>query len=367
MNDTIAIVITGLSFGGAERVTTYLANYFAERGRSVHLITLTPGEPAYQLAEAISVTELKQNTGRIALLRYGRLVWSIRQELKRIQPSIVLGMMSFAGSLGAIANLGLKTPFIISERNDPYTSTITTSFEKKIFRWIYRHYTTKAIFQSKAAKSYYFSLEDPRGVVIPNPLFIDQMPKPNKTIVRSHTIVSAGRLNHQKNYPLLITAFKEVHAHYPEYRLVIYGEGDERNALENLVAKLGLNEVVLLPGIERDIFTKLQETEIFVLSSDFEGMPNALLEAMAMGLPCITTDYSRGRGTVITDGENGLIVPIRDSEALVEAMLSLITSDALAERIARAAVAIRTELDASTICERWLDELIATEKMYYEP
>nr|WP_321295489.1 glycosyltransferase family 4 protein [uncultured Sphaerochaeta sp.] len=359
-SDTIAIVITGLAFGGAERVTSYLANYFVSQGRNVHLISLTTGEHAYPLSEKITITEYDISPSLPVVFRYLSLIRNIRRTLKTIRPRVVLGMMSYSGSLACIANLGLGTPFIISERNDPYTSKGFSEFEKKILRFVYRTFVTKGVFQSKGALSYYYAETDPRGIVIPNPLFTESMPLPNTNSIGLETIVSAGRLNFQKNFSLLIQAFHKVHSLHPSSRLVIYGEGEQRVELESLVRSLGLEQAVSLPGIEKDIFSRFLEAGMFVLSSNFEGMPNALIEAMAMGLPCITTDYSQGRGTVIVDGENGLVVPRNDVDALANAMLSLIENPALAEELGREAVRIREVLDSTSVCKQWLSVIEST-------
>ena len=360
ISDTIAIVITGLAFGGAERVTSYLANYFVSQGRIVHLISLTTGEHAYPLSEEITITEYDISPSLPVVFRYISLIRHIRKTLKTIRPRVVLGMMSYSGSLACIANLGLGTPFIISERNDPYTSKGFSEFEKKILRFVYRTFVTKGVFQSKGALSYYYAETDPRGIVIPNPLFTESMPLPNTNSIGLETIVSAGRLNFQKNFSLLIQAFHKVHSLHPSYRLIIYGEGEQRVELEALVHSLGLEQAVFLPGIEKDIFLRFLEAGMFVLSSNFEGMPNALIEAMAMGLPCISTDYSEGRGTVITEGKNGLIVPRNDAEALSNAMLYLIENPKYAQDLGREAAKIREALDSTSVCKQWLSAIEST-------
>lgn len=365
-NNTIAIIITGLSFGGAERVTSYLANYFTSKGRNVHLISLTTGEHAYSLSEKIQVTEFNISSDLPPLRRYSILISQIRKTIKQIRPSVVLGMMSFSGGLASLACWGLGVPFLISERNDPYTTEAFSSFEKKVLHFLYNHFVTKAVFQSHGAASYYYHPDDPRSIIIPNPLFLETMPSPKLSEKQSRRIVSAGRLNFQKNFTLLITAFAKVHEKYPEYQLIIFGEGEQRSQLENVCTALHLGAAVALPGIEKDIFSKLAEAEMFVLSSNFEGMPNALLEAMAMRLPCITTDYSEGRGTIIDSGKNGIVVPRNDSDALFDAMIFLIENPQIAQSYGNEALKIREELDSERICMKWLDVIENVEMHYYK-
>jgi glycosyltransferase involved in cell wall biosynthesis len=365
-NPTIAIVITGLAFGGAERVTSYLANHFVEHDRKVHVISLTKGERAYPILPEIQITEFDVSDMYSPGRRYLKLIKLIRMKIKEIKPSIVLGMMSYSGGLASIACLGLGIPFIISERNNPYTSYGFTNNEKRVLRWVYRNLVTKAIFQSEAASSFYYKSIDPRGVVIPNPLFLNTMPNPRKRIESVSKFVSAGRLNEQKNHDLLIRAFSCVVEAHPFCQLTIYGEGEEREALEALVKELGLEDSVALPGIAEQIFPVLLEADVFVLSSDYEGMPNALIEAMAMGLACVTTDYSGGRGTVIKDGHTGLVVSAGDVDALAKAMMRLVEDISTTNSFAERAVTIRQSLDSEIVSQRWLEVITQTEKEYYE-
>jgi glycosyltransferase involved in cell wall biosynthesis len=365
MNKRIAIVITGMSFGGAERVTAYLANYFATCGRDVYLISLTKTEPAYPLSSDVHYIQMDESKKSNTLHRYGSLIRGLRRHIKTIKPNVVLGMMSYSGTLAAIACFGLKIPFIISERNDPNTSTSFGKNEKKVIRFAYHHLVTSGVFQSKGAMEYYYRDDSTRGTVIPNPLYLDDMPSPNPGINESKQIISAGRLSVQKNHALLIEAFELVHAIHPQYSLTVYGDGDQRDKLETLIKQKGLQQCVFLPGIEKDIFTRLQKSEIFAMSSNFEGMPNALIEAMAMGLPVISTDYSDGRGNLIENKRNGLLVPRKDSKALSEAMVLLIEHPKLKKNLATEAVKIREELDSKVICKKWLEAIEKTERTFY--
>lgn len=365
MNKRIVIVITGMSFGGAERVTAYLANYFASCGRDVYLISITNTEPAYQLSPEIHYIQMDESKKTNTLHRYGSLIRGLRRHMKKIKPNVVLGMMSYAGTLAAIACIGLKIPFIISERNDPNTSTSFGENEKKVIRFAYHHLVTSGVFQSKGAMAYYYRDDSCRGTVIPNPLYLDDMPLPNEGVNESKQIISAGRLSVQKNHALLIEAFSTIHTSYPQYTLTIYGDGDQRGKLEDLIREKHLGNVVFLPGVEKDIFSRLQEAEMFVMSSNFEGMPNALIEAMAMGLPVISTDYSDGRGTIVRNNENGLLVPRKDSKALAEAMVAFIEHPELRKKLGNEAIKIREDLDSKIICKKWLEAVENTERAFY--
>jgi glycosyltransferase involved in cell wall biosynthesis len=364
MNDKLAIVITGMSFGGAERVTAYLANYFVSCGKEISLISLTKTEPAYPLSPAVRYIQLQSSGQKNPLVRYAALIRQIRRTIREIQPNLVLGMMSYSGSLTAFACAGLGIPVLLSERNDPNTTKSFSNLEKRVIRFAYHRFAYRAVFQTVGAKTYYYPEDSSRGVVIPNPLYLEDLPEPNSSVNENFKIVSAGRLSRQKNQKLLIEAFAKVQRSYPESSLIIYGEGDQRKNLEQLVASLGLEQSVFLPGIESNIFSKMQKAHLFVMSSDFEGMPNALIEAMAMGLPVVTTDYSGGRGTLVNDRENGLLVPRNDIDALATAIMSCFEDRDLARRLSRNALAVRIDLDSRKICRQWLHAIDDTIETY---
>jgi glycosyltransferase involved in cell wall biosynthesis len=364
-NNKIAIVITGMSFGGAERVTAYLSNYFVSCHKDVYLIWLTKTEPAYPLASSVHYIQLDPSVSKNVLVRYWALIKQIRKTIKQIHPSLVLGMMSYSGSLTAFACAGLKIPILLSERNDPNTTQSFSNMEKKVIRFAYHKFAYRAVFQTQSAKDYYYQKNSFKGVVIPNPLYLEDLPAPNTEINDTMEIISAGRLSKQKNQQLLIKSFALVHEKHPKCTLTIYGEGDQREQLEQLITSLHLENSVRLPGIEASIFPKLQKANMFVMSSNFEGMPNALIEAMAMGLPVVTTDYSEGRGTLVTNNKNGIVVPRFDENALAEAMIFMLENPEFAFEMSREALAVRDELDSKQICRRWLatiEETIATYK-----
>lgn len=355
----LVIVITGMSFGGAERVTAYVSNYLIQQGTSVTILALNKTEPAYALDPTIEYQYFDASTYSNRLSRDLSLMMSLRKTIGKIQPDLVLGMMSYSGTLAAFSCIGIKIPVILSERNDPHTSTAFNNLEKHIIRFAYRHLAKNAIFQTQGAKEYYYGNQG-KGWIIPNPLYLEEIPLPMQSPPNTRRIISAGRLSKQKNYALLIRAFAKVHSLHPDYSLVIYGEGPERKMLETLIEELRLPDAIRLPGIEADIFSQLQRGELFVLSSLYEGMPNALIEAMAMGLPVITTDYSDGRGTIVSHQENGLLVPREDVEALSNAIIYMIEHPSEAWTMGRRATAIRELLDSKRICSLWADALRET-------
>ena len=158
----------------------------------------------------------------------------------------------------------------------------------------------------------------------------------------------------QKNQKMMIAALKEVLKKHPDYQLVIYGEGPSREELESFVRELGVEEHVLLPGNVTDIHDRIKDAEMFVLSSDYEGMPNALIEAMCLGLPSVSTKVS-GATDLIKDHENGILTDLNDQKQLENAMLELIENKELSERLAINAAGLNQELEVSGIMQQWTD------------
>lgn len=152
---------------------------------------------------------------------------------------------------------------------------------------------------------------------------------------------------------MLISAFSKFSKSHPDYKLLIWGEGDERGELENQINELSLEQKVLLPGVSENIFQELSKGEIFVLSSNFEGMPNTLIEAMCLGLPCISTKVS-GATDLIKDGVNGLLIEINAENQLIMAMEKLTGDDSLRKEIGENASKIYDELNVEVISNKWI-------------
>lgn len=208
-------------------------------------------------------------------------------------------------------------------------------------------------FKLKMQKSYYDKKLRNRGTVIYNPLYIEKLP----TIYngrRAKKIVTMGRLSEQKNQKILIEAFSKIEGAYPEYELIIYGEGSLRETLEKQVRDLGIEQKVKLPGNDANVLEKIRDAGIFVLSSNYEGMPNALIEAMALGIPSISTDCPcGGPKTLVQPYINGLLFPVEDVDALVSCIKYFIENEEKADEIGMRATEIRTLLASNRICEEW--------------
>ena len=329
MKKSIVFVISAMSRGGAERVISVLSNRYVSNGYSVSIVMLWHNMVEYELDSRIQVIDLS-NDKIHPMFRLLSVTRKLRKYLKAKRPHAVVSFIAQNNLIAFNACKGLGVRFIPSERIDPSAVKYNPLFEKMLKK-VYAK-STITVLQTERARQYFGEKIKKNSVIIPNPIQI----KAYADADFKFRIVTAGRLSKQKNHTMLINAFKAVHDKHPDFSLAIYGEGSERKSLEELVAKLGLTGIVELPGNVSDIHDKTKDAYMFVLSSDYEGLSNALLEAMMMGLPCISTDCS-GSDEAITDGENGLLIPIGDTEQLTVAMLNLIENQEYRNKIGAAA------------------------------
>lgn len=338
-----------MNLGGTQRVCYNLINWLINNTDSeVHLIICS----GRTLKDEYDLSNIPHS---IVSGRLFNKISRIRRDIKRIEPDILvtMGVPNALYDVPACTGLGIK--HIISERNDPAHFGGRT-----ITRIISRFMMRKAdgyVFQTKAAQAFYGGNIAKRSVIISNPLFIgDNCPDIQYIGERKKVIVTTGRLNKQKNHPLLIRAFKEIADEFPDYMLIIYGEGPERQNDEILIQELGLQERVLLPGTIDNVPEKIYKSSLYVMSSDFEGMPNALMEAMALGLPCISTDCPCGGPKELIENDiNGVLVPVDDEDALAVAMRKILSDETFAVEIGKKAMNIREELSTDKICKKWYE------------
>lgn len=346
--NNIAVFCGSLYRSGAEHVTVYLAEGLKHLGYNTVIITCYKRQQEYSVPEGIKryildYTGSKKNIAQMIIY--------LRKILKNDKIDVLCVLTTPLSVYAIPASVGLGVKVIISERNDP-THFAGRLITKYLSTWCMKK-ADGFVFQTQDAKAYYNTQLKGRGRVIYNPLFSDNLPcpyegKPEKTIV------AVGRLNPQKNHIMLIRAFAECPEINQEYKLVIYGEGELRLKLEKIISDLGIAESVLLPGNVPDVCEKIRKTSLYVLPSNFEGMPNALIEAMALGLPCISTDCPiGGPSELIENGVNGVLIPTDDKLRLIEKMKEILFTPMLSDRLRKNAVLIRKTLDKDQILAQW--------------
>ena len=318
------MVINTLRNGGAERVMSVLCNELSAR-HQVRLLLLQDDKTDYPLSPRVEV-----RSSRIKHHDIVHFVRFIRGQMTEWQPDIVLSFMTPYNNYTLIANIlnHHTAPVVIAERGDPYYGK---AFYYKAIRRVVTPSADGAVFQTKQAQAYYQKMLRCPSAILPNPLnpiFLQARYEGERT----KRIVTTGRLHVKKNFPMLIRAFAKIAPQIPEYTLQIYGNGPMQEALEQQIRESGLEERVLLMGRSDHLEQEIRDAALFAFPSDSEGMPNSLLEAMALGLPCISTDCPiGGPATVIKEKENGMLVPVGDADAMADAMLYMLTHPREAE------------------------------------
>lgn len=343
----VLFVIEQLSTGGAERVTAALVNNLcAQYKYEVHLVVLNKkNEKEYCLEENVIRHDLDVCSSSI------KSIVALRKLILKVNPSCVVSLgMTHTATKIVLAMHGIKIPIILSERNEPSRY----SFLSK--QWLMRQYCFSfcdgVVFQTESAKKYFTKNIQKKGIVIANPI-TDNLPEKYDG-KREKILVNFCKLSKQKNLDLLLDAFKDISCIFPEYILKIYGDGPEKEHLQQKIIKNGMEQKIFLCGHSSNIHDEILKAAAFVSSSDYEGISNSMLEALALGIPTICTDCPAGGAReTIENGYNGLLVPVRDKKRLVEAIKMVLEDECLAKKISYEGYKIRKQMDAKTISKQW--------------
>jgi len=358
----LLVFIYNLHGGGAERVTVNLVNHWAEKGWQLTVVTMVgPGTDFYTLnyrVKRISLNLDADSHNPISALKHNlKRVLALRQILKQETPDVALSIMTSANCLLALAGYRTGIPLIGSERIYPPLMPID-----KAWNWLRRKtYPMLDVVVSLTQKSAVW-IEKNTGArhvrIIPNAVFFplpDNEPKilPERMSENKMLVIAVGRLHPQKGFDRLINAFGKAADRISGWRLVILGEGPERQYLESLVKRLNLDSLVTLPGAAGNIADWYKAAELFVLGSHFEGFPNVLIEAMAHGLPVISVDCDTGPRDIIRNGKDGLLVPQDDEEALVKALVRLMKDGEFRATLAANAIEVRQRFSVEKVDALW--------------
>lgn len=345
----IIFCIDSLEKGGAQRVISVLSNEFCKENE-VYIITLFKVDIEYNFDDRIKVIQMDSNKKNI--FSYIRKIKYMKKVINDIKPDIIISFLIKSSMFSSLGKGRYK--LIISDRNDP-----KEEYKRKLHFFCMKNTYKKAngfVFQTEDAKRYFeriFDFSKYYNEIIFNP--VDSKFENNvSSRERKNIIVSIGRLTAQKNFKLLIDSFYKIKDEIPQYNLKIYGKGELHDELERYIEYKGLKERVTLQGVSNNIQNVLLESKIYVLSSDYEGMPNTLVEAMTIGTPVIATDCPcGGPRMLIKNGENGLLVPVNESDALSRAILKLSQDEKMMEKFSVEGKKIIEYVRKDVIVEKW--------------
>lgn len=304
--------------GGLERVLSVLSGTLASHYDEVTYITWHNLPVFYDIDIRVKVVCAEKECSSHSVWK--RMKW-LRRYVKRERPDIVISFSTPFNMISLAALVGVGVKVVISERNDP--AHFRWGWLAKKMRDILYSTADGILVQTETCKKHLSKRLAKTATIIPNPVLMG-----TKYIgcalnsEKDPTIVTVARLVPQKRLDMLINAFAQFHFSHPNYHLAIYGEGNEREFLQKLIYDMQLTKAVSLYGAVGNIWEKMKCAEMFVMASEYEGMSNALIEAMCLGLPCISTKVS-GAVDLIRDGENGLLVDVGDKNGLLKCMREL--------------------------------------------
>lgn len=328
----IAFVVNSLQTGGAERTVSYLSEAFANLGNEVYIV-ITSDEVYYELSPKIKICclNMQKETHKNMVVRvFAKILRCVlqRKTLFKIKPDIVLAIQPANAELiyGVKKKIGFR--LYVSERSNP--AMVDSKTMRRNMR-VMRN-ADGVIFQTERAKQFYPKYVQDKSCVISNAIGNPYVSEVKSFTKRRNAIVAIGRLHKVKDYETLMKAFRQVYSLHKDYTLEIYGDGVEKDNLVKLANRLNLKDLVKFMGNHKDAIVKAADASCYVLSSKHEGMPNALMEAMAVGLPCVSTDCPNGPAELIQNGINGLLVPVGEPKIMANAILRMIDEKDFAEK-----------------------------------
>ena len=353
-------MISSLSGGGAEKSIAQLANIFSKK-EDVSLLTLCGSDNPinYRLSPNVKlihagVASSIQN--KIFSLTSLKRILHLRKIIKNEKPEIVISFVEKTNIFILISLIFSQIQVIVCERTVPLVHDI--GFFWNFLRRVFYPFARFVVFQTKFSRKQLRWVKDENSKVIPNFL----LPLKKSKTSRKKRIITVGRLSKEKDQKIIVQAFAFLNQKYPDWELLFIGDGPEREFIEKEISKYSLEKSVKILGWKKDPHKIITESEIFVLTSKFEGFPNALMEAMALGCACISTDCPAGPREIIQDGENGILIPVGDINSLSLNIERLIKEPKFRRRLGKNAQKVGTIFSIDKILQDWENLFYAVNK-----
>lgn len=356
----ICFYLPHLAKGGAQRVIVNLSEFFAREGYEVVLVTTMIAAieeypvPSGTRRVLSDITGDEITTSRVK--NFYRRFQKLRNVWKTENPDIIISFIGMNNIMAIATNAFRKCPVLISVRANPPMEYYT-----RILRFLAKTIFIKAdgiILQTKQQTGFFPKAIRRKCTILPNPInpeFVkDSYDADKEHPLRQKHIVAVGRVDINKNHFMLVKAFEEIAGEYPEWNLKIYGDGPDKEKLDAMIHSSPYQERMEAPGMISDVPDRLDQSRIYVLTSYEEGMPNSLIEAMAKGLACISTDCPcGGPDELIRNGENGILIPVGDTEALVKALKAILADAEYEKALGLNASEIKNTLNPTIVCGQW--------------
>ena len=354
----IVFLTNSIGFGGAEKMITCVANGMAKRGHFVAIVNYKSAGGEYinkhqqDIDKSISVYEFQGNkAGKISRLQ--KILFT-RRVVKEFDADVMICFTMYPSFVGKIVQMLTGIPSIMSERGNPYATINKKNFNCLIELFVVNQ-SAGGVFQIKGASDFFSTRLQKKSTIIPNPIFIKDKIEQVQFEQREKSIVSVGRLdNYQKRYDIMIKAFSLFSKNHPEWLLKLYGVGSDEQLIKNWCIENGVEDRVKFMGLSKQPMVDICNAGMFLITSDFEGISNSLLEAMAVGLPCVSTDSPPGGARMlIQNNSNGLLAEVGNHEKIAEAMAKFADDPNLAKQCGENAKLVVSRFDAERTLDKW--------------
>lgn len=352
----VMFAASSLSYGGAEKMLAFVANGLSKRNHAVSIANLLEEKEEVQsLDPNIKVGHIQARNVRY-VEKIDKIL-KLREFIQSDKPDVIVAFKSTPAWIACLAAKHLRIPVVFSERGDPYVENLKRWRTYPYWKLI--NHAAGAVFQTYGAKEYFEKGLQERSAVIPNPV-APVLCGDQKGDLEDKAVVSFGRFeNFQKRYDVMIDAFSLFHKTHPEYILKLYGTGEDEQAVRQWVNDKDLQDAVQFLGYAGKPYKEMKPGNIFLITSDFEGISNAMLEAMAAGFPVVSTDSSPGGARmVIQDRENGLLAPVGDSKKVAEALSEFADDKQLRNKCAMNAKDVVIRFAPEKIMDQWENYLL---------
>lgn len=326
----VLFAIGSLSGGGAERVVCEWANKLSERGFQVAVLVFGRKHDEYFLSDKVTIFSCAESFEKYVSIPYFKRFQYFRKTIRRFRPDFLIPFLFSMRFWMFVSTLGLGVSRIETIRINPWVEEDTLNYMERLINKLSFRTSYKVIIQAQEQMEWLSSADRNKTVLVRNPLADKYIDIPCKQLSKSVSdFIAVGRLDKQKNYPMMIEGFSEVAKKIPHIRLKIWGEGPEeyKEYLQNLIDSCGMGDKIFLMGRTSEINAEYAKSDVFVMTSDFEGSPNALIEAMASRLVCISTDCMTGPKELITHNYNGFLVSVGSRKEFCEALYRIMEMD----------------------------------------
>lgn len=343
----IVFIIPNMTGGGTERVISLLSQEYIRMGLDVAIMQFAGYEHAYELDDKIEDFSIAPKSSGNPIIMIRRLV-DMRKYFKNNPDCLIFSFCVMGAVFSVMSTFGMKRYILVAERSSPDSCK-----QVRLRNWAYKR-TNRITFQTQEGITYFPDWIKSKAIVIPNPIDA-AIPKPYDG-PRTKRIVSVGRLHAVKNHELLFDAFADFSKQFPEYELHIYGQGELEQELKEHAGHLKISDKVIWHGFRKDVTEEIKDAGMFISTSNYEGISNSMLEALAMGIPSICTDCPIGGArSYIEHGKNGLLIPVRDKDALTRAMIQIASDASFADKLSENAAGLRDKYSVNSIAVKFLE------------